>query len=77
MKTQFKKGQKVMVSPDNDNECYDSFRDKVLIITHVATNTKEHPGYDNSVSPQGLYDFACEDGTPVGCSLYDYELIPA
>jgi hypothetical protein len=70
-------GQKVKVSPDNDNECYNSFRDKVLIITHVAKNKFEHPGYDESVSPQKLYDFKTEAGDPVGCSLYDYELVEA
>jgi hypothetical protein len=77
MKTQFKLNQKVKVSPYNDNDCYDSFRDKILIITHVATNKKEHLGYDDSVSPQGLYDFKTEDGEDVNCSLYDYELVEA
>jgi len=68
-------GDKCKVEPHNDNECYDSFRDKVLIITHVARNKSEHPGYDDSVSPQKLYDFIAEDGTDVHCSLYDYEVI--
>jgi len=72
MKTQFQIGDKVKVSPDNDNENYDHFRDKVLTITHVATSTKEHPGYDNALEDQALYDF-----NGIGCSLYDYELIKA
>lgn len=76
MKTKFREGQRVKVSPENDNENYDSFRDEVLIITHVATNTNEHPGYDSGVGG-GLYDFRTESGKDVNCSLYDYELIEA
>jgi len=73
----YRKGDKVKVAPENDNDGYDYFRDKVLIITHVATNTKEHPGFDDTCKGQGLYDFIAEDGTEIGCSLYDYELIQA
>ena len=72
----FKLNQKVRVNPDNDNENYDSFRNDVLIITHVAKNTSEHPGYDESISPEYLYDLKKENGECVNCSLYDYELIP-
>ena len=73
----YKIGSRVRVAPENDNENYNSFRDKVLIVIHVARNKYEHPGYDESVSPDKLYDFKLEDGTPVGCSLYDYELVKA
>ena len=77
MKVQFTIGDRVKISPDNDNEGYNDFRDKILIITHVATNTNEHPGYDESIYPEALYDFKTEDGEDVHCSLYDYELEPA
>ena len=70
----FKIGDKVKVSSYNDNENYDDFRDKVLIITHVATSTKDHPGYDEGVSPDALYDFKDENGNNIPLSLYDYEL---
>jgi hypothetical protein len=73
----FKLNQKVRVSPENDNDSYNSFRDEVLIITHVAKDSNDHPGYDEGVSPQYLYDLKTESGGEVGCSLYDYELIPA
>lgn len=73
----FKLNQKVKVSPENDNENYDSFRDKILIITNVAKNEQDHPGYDNSVYPDYLYDLKTKDGEEVNCSLYDYELIKA
>lgn len=73
----FKLNQKVKVSPYNDNENYDSFRGEILIVTHVAKNRDEHPGYDESVSPEYLYDLKTASGKDVQCSLYDYELIPA
>lgn len=73
----FKLNQKVRVSPENDNECYDSFRSDVLIITHVAKDKTEHPGYDECVSPEYLYDLKKESGEDIGSSLYDYELVPA
>jgi len=71
----FNLNQRVRVNSEND--CYDSFRDEVLIITNVATNKDEHPGYDAGLSPDYLYDFKTESGKDVPCSLYDYELIPA
>lgn len=70
----FKINNRVKVRKDNDNENYDSFRDKILIITHVATNKNQHQGYDSSMAGEGLYDFVTEDGEDVPCSLYDYEL---
>lgn len=67
-------GDKVRVAKENDNEGYDSFRDKVLVITHVATSRNEHPGYDSTMEGEGLYDLATLDGRSIGSSLYDYEL---
>lgn len=75
--TLYQIGDDVKVEPDNDNENYNSFRDKVLTITHVATNEQEHPGYDNSMEGSGLYDLETEEGEEICCSLYDYELEPA
>jgi hypothetical protein len=73
----FKLNQRVRVSPKNDNDNYASFRNEVLIITHVAKDINDHAGYDESVSPEYLYDLKTESGKDVNCSLYDYELIPA
>lgn len=73
----FRLNQRVRVSPENDNDNYASFRDNVLIITHVAKDKTDHPGYDESVSPEYLYDLKTESGEDVPCSLYDYELISA
>ena len=46
------------------------FRNKVWIVNHIATNTKEHPGYDEGMYPEKLIDCV---GLPV--SLYEYEFI--
>jgi len=73
----FKLGQKVKVNPSNDNDNYDSFRNKTLVITNVAKDRTGHPGYDESASPDYLYDLETLGGESVHCSLYDYELIPA
>jgi hypothetical protein len=71
----FRIGTKVKVSSDNDNECYNSFRDKILKITHIARNTEEHPGYDNSMEGMALYDLKeAKTGKEIPCSLYEYEL---
>lgn len=70
----FKIGDRVMVASDNDNECYDSFRDNVLIVTHVAINADEHRGYDDTMEGMALYSFETEEGESVGFSLYEYEL---
>ena len=74
MTNYFKKGQWVKVSKENDNEGYDSFRNKKLKIIHVARNTKQHPGYDDSMKGMPLYDFIDEEGNEIGSSLYAYEL---
>lgn len=73
----FNLNQKVMVNPENDNDNYDNFRNETLIVTHVAKNRNEHPGYDEGVSPQYLYDLKTESGKDVPFSLYDYELLSA
>ena len=68
-------GNEVKVSSDNDNECYDSFRDKTLVITHIAHNQAQHPGYDDSMEGMPLYDFEdYKTGEPIPCSLYEYEI---
>lgn len=72
----YKIGDKVKVNPKNDNDLYNSFRNKTLVITHVAKNISEHPGYDNSANPERLYDLKeFKTGKSVPFSLYDYELV--
>ena len=69
----YKVGQKVKVSESNDNENYDSFRDKILIITHAETGGL---GYDEVMYPEKLMDFETEDGEEVPFALYEYEVSP-
>jgi hypothetical protein len=58
----------------SDNENYTKFNKKLLEVTHIAHNTKEHPGYDNSVYPKALCDFVeYKSRKKVPCSLYEYE----
>lgn len=67
----YKIGQRVKVSNENDNENYDSFRDKVLIITNAEVGGR---GYDDGMLPQKLMDFKTEDGDEIPFSLYEYEI---
>jgi hypothetical protein len=64
-------GKKVKVI--SDNEYYDSFRKKTLVITHVAYSTEDHPGYDDSIPGEALCDFKDLKGNTIPCSLYEYE----
>ncbi len=70
----FKVGQTVRISSENDNDNYDEYRNKDLVITHKATNEKQHRGFDSSIG-QALYDLKVKKtGKEVPFSLYDYEL---
>lgn len=66
-------GDTIRISKDNDNENYNKFRDKDLIITHIANNREEHPGYDEGVN-EPLYDLKTLQGEEVPFSLYEYEV---
>jgi len=69
---EYKIGDTVKVSSENDNENYNDFRDKTLIITHAEN---KGVGYDEGMFPQGLYCFETLEGEEIDSSLYDYELI--
>lgn len=69
-------GDEVMVSRTNDNENYDRFRGKKLIIVDKITSEDEHPAFDSSMEGQALYSFETKNGNHVPFSLYDYELEP-
>ena len=44
-------GDKVILSDSGrENESYNAFKDKTLIITHVATCIEEHQGYDEGLN---------------------------
>ena len=71
----FKKNQKVSIISDNEN--YAKYQNQILTVSHVAKNREEHPGYDEGVSPNYLYDLKTLEGENVPFSLYDYELTEA
>ncbi len=58
----------------SDNENYVKYLNMPLIITHIARNTDEHPGYDEGLNGEGLYDLKTEAGEDLPFSLYFYEL---
>lgn len=70
----YKIGDKVKVAHFNDNENYNAFRNKVLIIDGVTRNTDEHFGYDEGMGDEYLYNLTDLDGNLINCALYDYEL---
>jgi hypothetical protein len=59
------------------NECYDSFKDKVLVVYDISRSVEDHQGYDEGIYPEPLYDLQDLDGNNIPCSLYEYELEPA
>lgn len=63
-------GKKAKIKESNDNENYDSFRGKTLIVTHASNHGI---GYDDTCYPEMLCDFKCEDGTEFPFALYEYE----
>jgi hypothetical protein len=67
-------GDKVKVSSENDNDNYDSFRDKVLIVENIATSENDTCAYDPSMNGMQLMDFTTEQGKEVPFSLYEYEV---
>jgi len=68
-----KKGQKVKISEENDNDNYDLFRNQTLIITHASVGGR---WYDDTMYPQKLLDLETEIGESVPFSLYEYEVDP-
>jgi hypothetical protein len=67
----YKVGDKVKVSSENDNESYDEFREKTLVITISEVGGR---GYDMGVYPQKLMCFETLDGEEIPFSLYEYEI---
>jgi len=75
MKATFSTGSFVKINPENDNDNYDKYRGKCLVVTRVSKSVEDHPGYDTGVN-EPLYDLRTLDGKEVPFSLYEYELAP-
>ena len=67
-------GDKVKVSGKNDNDNYETFRDKVLIVEDIATSNNDTCAYDSSMKGMQLMVFTTEQGEDVPFSLYEYEV---
>lgn len=70
----YEEGDKVKVASNNDNESYDDFRGKELLVVGVATSKADHRFYDEGMGGMALYDLQTMDGEDIGFSLYEYEL---
>lgn len=68
MKTKNLLNKKAVITSDNEN--YNPYRDKKLIIVYADNKGN---GYDMGMYPQLLCDFVCEDGTDFPFALYEYE----
>ena len=75
IKCNFELDDIVKIDPNNDNDSYDEYKNINLRIINVASGKHEHPGFDDSLSGQCLYDLRVEEtDEDVPFSLYDYEL---
>ena len=43
-------------------------------VSHVATNTNQHPGYDEVVNAEGYEPMALYDAKELNFSVYEYEI---
>jgi len=85
----YTKGNHVKMTSEALDNYGPQWADVELIVTHSAdkymqstlfykkgTPNGYHPGYDEGVKPQGLYDLKrADNGEPLGMSLYDWELV--
>ena len=56
----------------SDNECYNKFRRKIWVVSHIARNRNEHPGYDEGC---GGILIDCH-GLPVSLYEWEFEEVP-
>ena len=74
MKNNYKVGDKVMIARDNDNDGYDKYRNKTMIITDAYYSEEDCFAYDNSMNGMGLFGLELLNGDSVDCMLYEYEI---
>ncbi len=68
----YKLDDKVTMTEEAQEHYGDDGRE--YVITHIATNESQHPGYDSGMENMPLYDLATLDGKDYPNSLYEYEL---
>ena len=74
MKNNYKVGDKVMIARDNDNDRYDKYRNKTMIITDAYYSEESCFAYDKSMNGMGLFRLELPNGDSVGSMLYEYEI---
>lgn len=68
----FRIGDEVQITSDNDN--YENYIGRILIVTDIAKSTSEHLGYDTEVGGQLIDMVVKGTNEEVPYSLYDWEL---
>ena len=74
MGSNYKVGDKVMIAYDNDNDGYEEYRDKIMIITDAYYSEEYCFAYDKNMSGMGLFRLELPNGDSVGSMLYEYEI---
>lgn len=63
-------GKTVKIKESNDNENYNKFRNKKLIVTYAS---RSGIAYDECMYPELLCDFEDQQGNQIPFALYEYE----
>jgi hypothetical protein len=72
---EFSIGDLVKMTDDALENYGEEWKDTVFTITNAAKSVHDHPGYDESIYPQVLYDLKVyETDEDFPNSLYDWEL---
>ena len=74
MGNNYKVGDKVMISRNNDNDEYEEYRNKTMIITDAYYSEEHCFAYSYSMNGMGLFRLELPNGDGVGFMLYAYEL---
>ena len=74
MGSNYKVGDKVMVACNNDNDRYEEYRNKTMIITEAYYSEEYCSAYDKSMNGMGLFRLELPNGDSVGFMLYEYEI---
>ena len=74
MRSNYKVGDKVMIAWNNDNDGYEEYRNKTMIITDAYYSEEYCFAYDKSMNGMGLFRLELLNGDSVDCMLYEYEI---
>lgn len=74
MGSNYKVGDKVTIAYNNDNDGYEEYRNKIMIITDAYYSEEDCFAYDNSMNGMGLFGLELLNGYNVEFLLYEYEI---